>query len=246
MDISNYIDYTLLKSSTTERDIIELCNEAKKNSFYSVCINSCYVALAKQLLEDSDVKVTTVVGFPLGSMATSSKVFEAEKAIEDGADDIEMVINLGYLKSRNYVSVLKDISDVKLAIGKTTLKVIIEISELNKNEIIKASEICLDAKADYIKTSTGFSKSGATLTAVKIIKKTIRNNAKIKASGGITDLDTALKYIDAGAERIGTSTPIKNSNKRQIRNTKVYKDYIETMLHKDTVKKDQSTEKFKN
>ena len=247
MNISNYIDYTLLKSSTTEREIIDLCNEAKKNSFYSICISSCYVALAKQLLEDSNVKVCTVVGFPLGSMSTPSKVFESEKAIEDGADEIDMVINLGYLKSRNYVSVLKDISDVKLAIGKTPLKVIIEISELNKNEIIKASEICLDAKADFIKTSTGFSKSGATLTAVKIIKKTIRNKAKIKASGGIVDFDTALKYIDAGADRIGTSTVIKNKhNKRQIRNTKVYKEYIETMLHKGAIKKDHITEKFKD
>jgi len=247
MDISNYIDYTLLKPTTTEREIIELCNEAKENGFYSVCISSCYVALAKQLLEDSDVKVCTVVGFPLGSMSTPSKIFEAEKAIEDGADEIDMVINLGYLKSRNYVSVLKDISDVKIAIGKTPLKVIIEISELNKNEIIKASEICLDAKADFIKTSTGFSKSGATLTAVKIIKKTIKNKTKIKASGGIIDFDTVLKYIDAGADRIGTSTAVKNkNNKRQIRSTKVYKEYIETMLYKGSVKKDNITEKFKN
>ncbi|PWH81978.1 deoxyribose-phosphate aldolase [Algibacter marinivivus] len=235
MDVSNYIDYTLLKPSTTEREIIELCKDAKINGFFSVCVNSCYVALAKQLLLESKVKVCTVVGFPLGAMSTKSKVFEAEKAIEDGADEIDMVINLGYLKSRNYVSVLKDISDVKRAIGKTPLKVIIEISELNKNEIIKACEICLDAKADFIKTSTGFSKSGATLTAVKIIKKTVRDKAKIKASGGIGDFDTALKYIDAGADRIGTSTAIKAKNdKRQIRNTKIYKDYIETVLNKDS------------
>ena len=236
MDVSNYIDYTLLKPSTTEREIIELCKDAKANSFFSVCINSCYVALAKQLLLESKVKVCTVVGFPLGAMSTKSKVFEAEKAIEDGADEIDMVINLGYLKSRNYVSVLKDISDVKRAIGRTPLKVIIEISELNKNEIIKACEICLDANADFIKTSTGFSKSGATLTAVKIIKKTVRDKAKIKASGGIGDFDTALKYIDAGADRIGTSTAIKaKKDKRQIRNTKIYKDYIETVLNKDSV-----------
>ncbi|MDG1728365.1 MAG: deoxyribose-phosphate aldolase [Algibacter sp.] len=232
MDISKYIDYTLLKPTTTEGEIIELCDKAKENGFYSVCISSCYVALAKQLLEDSKVKVCTVVGFPLGSMSTEAKVFEAEKAIEDGADEIDMVINLGYLKSRNHVSVLKDISDVKLAIGKTPLKVILEISELNKNEIIKACEICLDARTDFIKTSTGFSKNGATLTAVKIIKKTVRGRARIKASGGIIDLDTALKYIDAGAERIGTSVPMKSKkNSRQIRNTKIYKDYIETVLN---------------
>ena len=235
MDISKYIDFTLLKPSTSEREIIELCEEAKINRFLSVCVSSCYVSLAKQLLVDSKVKVCTVVGFPLGSMSTEAKVFEAEKAIEDGADEIDMVINLGYLKSRNYVSVLKDISDVKLAIGRTPLKVILEISELNKNEIIKASEICLDAKADFIKTSTGFSKSGATLTAVKIIKKTVRDKAKIKASGGISDFDMALKYIDAGADRIGTSTAIKNkTSDRQIRKIKIYHDYIETVLNKNT------------
>lgn len=244
MDISNYIDYTLLKPSTTERDIIELCNVAKENDFYSICISSCYVALAKQLLEGSSVKVCTVIGFPLGSMSTDAKVFEAEKAIEDGANEIDMVINLGYLKSRNYVSVLKDISDVKRAIGKTTLKVILEISELNKNEIIKACEICLDAKADFIKTSTGFSKSGATLTAVKIIKKTVRNKANIKASGGISDFDTAIKYIDAGADRIGTSTIIKaKRDRRQIRNTKIYKDYIENVLNKDSITDKNLTKK---
>lgn len=236
MDISNYIDYTLLGASTTERDIINLCNVAKQHDFHSVCISSSYVPLAKQFLHETGIKVCTVVGFPLGGMSTEAKVFEARKAIEDGATEIEMVINIGYLKSRNHVSVLKDISDVKLAIGKIPLKVIIEISELNKNEIIRASEICMDAKANFIKTSTGFSKSGATLTAVKIIKKTVKNKLKIKASGGITDFEMAVKYIDAGADRIGTSSIIKaKNNSRQIRNTKIYKDYIETVLHPKTV-----------
>ncbi len=210
MTISKHIDYTLLKSTSTEREIIDFCHEAKKHGFHSVCINSSYVALAKQLLEGSHVKVCTVVGFPLGAMATAAKVYEAQKAIEDGADEIEMVINLGFLKSNNYVSVLKDISDVKLAIDSTPLKVILEISELKKNEIIKACEICLDAKADYIKTSSGFAKGGATLTSVKIIKKTVKNFAKIVASGYIEDLNTAKKYIDIGASRIGTSTELKN------------------------------------
>lgn len=208
MKINQYIDHTLLKSSTTERDIIDLCNEAKKYQFYTVCVNSCYVALAKQLLTKSSVKICTVVGFPLGANATEAKVFEAQKAIEDGADEIDMVINIGLLKSKNYVAVFKDISDVKLAIGRVPLKVILEISELSKNEIIKACEICLDAKADFIKTSTGFSKGGATLTAVKIIRKTVRDQAKIKASGGIRDLETVKKYIDAGADRIGTSSGV--------------------------------------
>jgi deoxyribose-phosphate aldolase len=208
MKINKYIDHTLLKSDTTERDIIDLCNEAKEHQFYSVCINSSYVALAKQLLERSSVKICSVIGFPLGAMSTESKVFEAKDAIEKGADEIDMVINIGYLKSKNYVAVFKDISDVKLAIGRIPLKVIIEISELSKNEIIKASEICLDAKVDFIKTSSGFTKSGATLTAVKIIKKTVRDNAKIKASGGIRDYETAKKYIDVGANRIGTSSGV--------------------------------------
>ncbi|WP_299224254.1 deoxyribose-phosphate aldolase [uncultured Psychroserpens sp.] len=214
MDVSKYIDHTLLKSSATERDIIDLCNEAKKYKFYSVCINSCYIPLAKQLLKDSTVKICTVVGFPLGATSTESKVFEATNAIEAGAHEIDMVINIGFLKSKNFVEVFKDISDVKLAIGKTPLKVIIEISELSKNDIVKASEICLDAKVDFIKTSTGFTKSGATLTAVKIIKKTIKNRAKIKASGGISDLETAQKYIEVGVERIGTSKGVSIINEQ--------------------------------
>ena len=205
MELNRYIDHTLLKATATERDIINLCNEAKEHKFFSVCINSCYIPLAKQLLKGSSVKICTVVGFPLGATATETKVFEAKQAIEAGADEIDMVLNMGFLKSKNYVEVFKDISDVKLAIGKTTLKVILEISELSKNDIVKACEICLDAKADFVKTSTGFSKSGATLTAVKIMKKTVKDQAKIKASGGIGNFETAKKYIDIGVDRIGTS-----------------------------------------
>ena len=147
-------------------------------------------------------------------MSTKSKVFEAKQAVEDGAQEIDMVMNVGFLKSQNFLAVLKDIADVKNAIGKIPLKVILEISELSKNEIIKASEICIDAKADFVKTSTGFSKSGATLTAVRIMKKTVRDNAKIKASGGIRDYDTAIKYIEAGADRLGTSSGIAIVNKQ--------------------------------
>ncbi|MBU3821623.1 deoxyribose-phosphate aldolase [Flavobacteriaceae bacterium XHP0103] len=209
MSISRYIEHTLLNPTATERDIINLCHNAIEHEFYAVCINGSYVALAKQLLKGTGVKICTVVGFPLGGMSTASKIAEAKNAIEDGADEIDMVINLGLLKSKNYVSVFKDIRDVKLAIGRIPLKVIIEISELNKNEIIKACEICLDAKANFIKTSTGYSKGGATLTAVKIIKKTVRDNAKIKASGGIKDYETALKYIEVGVDRIGTSSGLE-------------------------------------
>ncbi|MFD2917980.1 deoxyribose-phosphate aldolase [Psychroserpens luteus] len=212
MNINSYIDHTLLKATATERDIIDHCNEAKEHRFYSVCINSCYVPLAKQLLKGSNVKICTVVGFPLGATSTPSKVFEAKQAINDGAHEIDMVMNLGFFKSKNYVEVFKDIKEVKTAIGKTPLKVILEISELSKNGIVKACEICLDAKVDFIKTSTGFTKSGATLTAVKIIRKSVRNHCKIKASGGIGDYETAKKYIDIGVDRIGTSKGVAISN----------------------------------
>lgn len=218
MDVNSYIDHTLLKASVSERDIISLCEEAKHHKFHSVCINGNFVPLAKQLLEGSSVKICSTVGFPLGAMSTDVKVFEAEKAIEDGADEIDMVINIGLLKSKNYFKVLKDISDVKIAIGKIPLNVILEISELSKNEIVMASEICVDAKIDFIKTSTGFSKSGATFTAVKIIKKTVRDKVKIKASGGITDLNTAKKYIETGVDAIGTSygTEMMKSNTAKV------------------------------
>lgn len=214
MEINKYIDHTLLKPTATEKEIINLCKEAIEYKFYSVCVNSCYVRLAKEFTRNSNVKVCSVIGFPLGAMSTKSKVFEAKQAVEDGAQEIDMVMNVGFLKSQNFLAVLKDIADVKNAIGKIPLKVILEISELSKNEIIKASEICIDAKADFVKTSTGFSKSGATLTAVRIMKKTVRDNAKIKASGGIRDYDTAIKYIEAGADRLGTSSGIAIVNKQ--------------------------------
>ena len=208
MELNQYLDHTLLSASASESDILKLCEEAIKYNFYSVCVNSCYVPIAKQALGRSNVKICTVVGFPLGAMSTEAKVYEAKKAIEQGASEIDMVINIGRMKSKNHVAVLKDITDVKQAIGLTPLKVILEISELSKNEIVKAREICIDAKADFVKTSTGFSKSGATLTAVKIMRKTVRDHLKIKASGGIRDAETALKYIDVGVDRIGTSSGV--------------------------------------
>ncbi|GAA4811188.1 deoxyribose-phosphate aldolase [Litoribaculum gwangyangense] len=241
MNISEYIDYSLLDSTASEHDIIQLCHEAVQSNFHSICINSCYVALAKQFLEGTGVKISTVVGFPLGAASTKSKIFEAQQAINDGASEIEMVINLGLLKSRNYVSVLKDITDVKMAIGNIPLKVIIEISELNKNEIVKICEICLDARADFIKTSTGFSKNGATFTAVKMIKKIVRDNTKIVASGSIEDYETSIKFIEVGADRVETSSNIMATNKaQQIRNSKIYKQYIEN-LEKTTTESSLNT-----
>ena len=205
------MDFTLLNASTTERDVINLCNEALNNNYHSVCVNSCYVPLIKQLLNKTSVNIVSVVGFPLGAMSTEAKAFEAKKAIENGADEIEMVINIGFLKSQNYMALLKDIIDVKLSIGKKPLKAIIEINELSKNEIIKACEICIDAKVDYIKTSTGLGHKGTTLTAIKIIKKTIKDRTKIAASGNIKNIETAMKFIELGVERISTTYAIKNS-----------------------------------
>ena len=209
MDINAFIDFTLLDSSSTQSDIVKLCNEALHNNYHAVCINSYYVPLAKQLLDKTPVKICSVVGFPLGAMSTLAKAFEAKNAIDSGADEIEMVMNIGLLKSKNHIALLKDIIDVKMAINKKPLTVIIEISELSKNEIIKACEICMDANVDYIKTSTGFTNSGATFTAIKIIKKTVKDDIKIVASGGIKDFDTASKYISIGAHRIGVSKGIK-------------------------------------
>lgn len=208
MELNRYIDHTMLNASATEADILKLCEEAIKYNFFSVCVNSNYVSLAKQALAKSKVQICTVVGFPLGAMSTEAKIFEAQTAIAHGATEIDMVMNIGRLKSKNYLAVLKDISNVKRSIGTIPLKVILEISELSKNEIVKACEICIDAKADFVKTSTGFSKSGATLTAVKIMRKTVKDLLKIKASGGIRDAATALKYIEIGVDRIGASSGV--------------------------------------
>lgn len=216
MELNRYIDHTLLSASATEADILQLCDEALKYNFYSVCVNSNYVLLAKQALGKSEVKVCTVVGFPLGAMSTEAKIFEAKKAIDQGATEIDMVMNIGRLKSKNHLAVLKDISKVKKAIGLTTLKVILEISELSKNEIVKACEICIDAKADFVKTSTGFSKSGSTLTAVKIIKKSVKDFLKIKAGGDINDLETAQKYINIGVSRLGFTSSVDIISKSTI------------------------------
>ena len=161
MILNRYIDHTLLKPTATKDDIIQLCEEAKQYNFFSVCINSCYVSLVKKQLKNSDVKICSVIGFPLGAMSTESKVFETQQALNDGADEIDMVINLGYLKSKDFDAVIKDIEAVKNKMPNKVLKVILETCYLDDEEIIKASEIAIKAGADYIKTSTGFGSGGA-------------------------------------------------------------------------------------
>ncbi|RAJ17142.1 deoxyribose-phosphate aldolase [Olleya aquimaris] len=209
MQLNQYIDHTLLKATATKADIIQLCSEAKQHQFFSVCVNSCYVGLAKAELQDSTIKVCSVIGFPLGAMSTSAKVEETKQALNDGADEIDMVLNIGLLKSNDFDAVLKDIQAVKSQMPNNVLKVILETCYLNEDDITKASTLAIKAGADFIKTSTGFGTDGATIKDVKLMKNAIGNGTtKIKASGGIRDTKTALKYINIGVQRIGTSNGI--------------------------------------
>lgn len=205
---NSYIDHTLLKSSATINDITTLCNEAMSFNFFTVCINGCYVPLAEELLRNSQVKICTVVGFPLGTMSSRAKIFEAEDAIGYGADEIDMVMNLGLLKSKKLKQLETEIASVKNIIGKKVLKVIIETCYLTSEEISIASKIVESAGADFVKTSTGFGPKGASIEVVSEIKKSVSSSMKIKASGGIKDFLTAKAYIDLGVSRIGTSSGI--------------------------------------
>lgn len=209
MDINQYIDHTLLKPTATLADIEKLCQEAIDHNFFAVCVNSAFVKLAKEfLLSNTSVKICSVIGFPLGAMSTEAKVAEVIQAKIDGAHEFDMVINLGWLKSRKYDLIKEEIVKLKLATGNSVLKVIIETCYLSDDEIVKASEISVAAGADFVKTSTGFGTGGATLEAIALMKKAADGNAKLKASGGIRNLETAQKYIDAGVSRIGTSNGI--------------------------------------
>lgn len=208
MELNKYIDHTVLKATANKEDIRKLCEEARKYNFYSVCVNGCYVNDTKNYLEGTDVKVAAVVGFPLGAMTTTSKVFEAKEAIENGASEIDMVINVAKLKDQEYDYVREEIRQIKEVIGENVLKVIIETCYLTDEEKVKACELALAAKADFVKTSTGFGTGGATFEDVKLIKETVGNNAKVKASGGVKDKETAEKYIELGADRLGTSSGI--------------------------------------
>ena len=209
MGLNKYIDHTILKATASSADVQKLCEEAIEHEFYSVCVNGCYVADAKHLLQGTDVKVAAVVGFPLGAMTTASKVFEAKEAIENGASEIDMVINVAKLKDGEYDYVENEIRLIKEAIGDNVLKVIIETCYLTDEEKVKACELSLVAKADFVKTSTGFGTGGATYEDVKLMKSVVGDNAKVKASGGVRDKETAQKYVDLGAERLGTSSGIE-------------------------------------
>jgi deoxyribose-phosphate aldolase len=209
MKINKYIDHTLLKSTALPEDIKKLCAEAKEYDFFSVCVNGAYVPLCKEELKDSDVKVCAVIGFPLGAMSKDAKVFEAKNCIENGADEIDMVINIGFMKAGMYKEVEEEIRAIKEAMGDKVLKVIIENCYLTEDEKVKACEMVVNAGADFVKTSTGFGTGGATLEDLKLMKKTVGDKVEIKAAGGVRNLEVAEEFINAGATRLGTSSGVQ-------------------------------------
>ena len=208
--LNKYIDHTLLKPAATKADIETLCNEAREHDFMSVCVNASRVALCRALLEGSDVKVCTVVGFPLGATTTATKVFEAEEAIANGATEIDMVINIGALKSGDLDYVKADIAAVNKAVqGRgALLKVIIETCLLTDEEKVQVCAICKEIGVNFVKTSTGFSTGGATVEDVALMRKTVGADIGVKASGGVKNADDANKMIAAGANRLGTSSGV--------------------------------------
>lgn len=209
MKIERYIDHTLLKPDTTTEDIKKLCEEAKQYNFFSVCVNPSHVELCKSLLEGSDTKVCTVVGFPLGATTSEVKQFETVQAIRNGADEIDMVINIGALKAGDLETVQKDIEAVVNVKGEALVKVIIETALLTPDEIVTASELSKKAGADFVKTSTGFNGRGASVEDVTLMKSTVVDALGVKASGGIRSKEDALQMIEKGATRLGASSGVK-------------------------------------
>ena len=210
-DLSKYIEHTLLKQDAKKEELKKLYDEAKEHNFLGICVNPVNVADAKQYLKDTNVKIVTVVGFPLGANRSDVKAFETQKAVEDGADEIDMVINVSKLKDKDYDFVKKDIETVKKACADKPLKVILETDLLEKEEIQKACELCVEAKADFVKTSTGFVKNGIGAKAedVKLMAQIVKpHGLRVKASAGIRDKEKALAMIEAGADRLGTSSGV--------------------------------------
>lgn len=209
MNPAKLIDHTILKPVASQEDVRRVCEEAKKYGFFSVCINPYWVAYAKELLAGTDVKVCTVIGFPLGANTTAVKEYETRDALKNGADEIDMVINLGALKSNDYETVLNDISAVRKACEGHVLKVIIETSQLTEEEKIKACELAAKAGADFVKTSTGFTGAGATAADVALMRANIPAHMQVKASGGIRSREDFDAMAAAGATRIGASSGVK-------------------------------------
>ncbi len=209
MNYAKYIDHTNLKPTATKKDIANLCSEANYYHFKSVCVNPANVELAHELLKGSDVLVCTVIGFPLGSNTSEVKAFEVTKAIADGADEVDMVINIAALKEKNYDLVLNDIKAVVDAANGVLVKVIIETCYLNDEEKVMACKLAKEAGADYVKTSTGFGSDGAKVEDIKLMRETVGENMGVKASGGIRTKEDFIKMIEAGASRVGCSAGVK-------------------------------------
>lgn len=203
MNYNKMIDHTVLKADTPLETVKRICDEAMEYGFASVCINPCHVAYCADYLKDSDVNVCTVIGFPLGANTSAVKAFETKDAIANGADEIDMVMNIGALKDKNYDLVRNDVKAVVEAANGTLVKVILETCLLTEDEIKKACELCVEAKADYVKTSTGFSTRGATIEDVQIMKAAVQGKAKVKAAGGVRTHEDMVKIVEAGADRIG-------------------------------------------
>ena len=205
MELNKYIDHTLLKADAKKEDILKLCEEAKKYDFMSVCVNPCWIPVVKEALKQTDVLTCVVIGFPLGAMTTEAKVFEAKDAVEKGADEVDMVINIGQLKDGNDAYVTEEIRKIKEAVGDKVLKVIIETCLLTDEEKTRACEDIVKAGADFAKTSTGFSTRGATIEDVRIMKEAVHGKVEVKAAGGVRTPEDMVKIVAAGADRIGTS-----------------------------------------
>ena len=205
MNYNKMIDHTVLKADTPLETVKRICDEAMEYGFASVCINPCHVAYCADYLKDSDVNVCTVIGFPLGANTSAVKAFETKDAIANGADEIDIVMNIVALKDKNYDLVRDDVKAVVEAANGTLVKVILETCLLTEDEIKKACELCVEAKADYVKTSTGFSTRGATIEDVRIMKEAVHGKAKVKAAGGVRTPEDMVKIVAAGADRIGTS-----------------------------------------
>ena len=209
MKYNKLIDHTLLKQDATPEQILKLCEEAKEHDFMSVCVNPAYVPLAAEALKGSDVKVCTVIGFPLGMNLTRTKVEEAQLCIKQGAEEIDMVINVGMLKSHNDDYVEAEIAELKAVAGEKVLKVIIETCLLTDEEKVRACLLAKNAGADFVKTSTGFSTGGATVHDVKLMRETVGPDMGVKASGGVRTHEDLIAMVEAGANRIGTSNGVK-------------------------------------
>lgn len=209
--LNKYIEHTILKADTSEKDIEKLCSEAVENDLFGVCVPPYFVKMAKQKLAKSKVKIVTVAGFPLGYSSTPAKVEEAKKAMDEGADEIDMVINIAAIKNGDFNFVKNDILSLAtiIQLRSRKLKVILETALLSEDEIIKACQICTEVGVDFVKTSTGFSTRGASVEDIKLMKANIGANIKIKASGGIKTKEQAMAMIEAGADRIGTSSGVE-------------------------------------